>query len=117
MEFQEFWKQRKRMCKHKGGVCVDYEMRKDYKAITSLVFILEYPDRAEAIVEKWAKEHPVMTNAMKFKEVFGYEHININGNHECPPRDENECNFKYCKDCQKWWDKEYKEPNQISDQD
>ena len=30
------------------------------------------------IVEKWAKEHPIVTNAMKFKEVFGVEYDAMN---------------------------------------
>ena len=29
------------------------------------------PEIAVSIVEKWAAEHPRMTNAQKFKEVFG----------------------------------------------
>ena len=28
-------------------------------------------EKAVAIVEKWSKEHPIMTNKMKFEEVFG----------------------------------------------
>lgn len=29
------------------------------------------PEKAEEIVETWAKENPEITNAIKFKEVFG----------------------------------------------
>jgi hypothetical protein len=35
----------------------------------------EVPDYYDLIelVEKWAKEHPTVTNGDKFKEVFGFE--------------------------------------------
>ena len=36
------------------------------------------PERIVDKVEKWAKENPIMTNRMKFKEVFGRE-ISIKG--------------------------------------
>lgn len=30
-----------------------------------------YPEEAEAILQKWADERPIVTNADKFREVFG----------------------------------------------
>lgn len=55
------------------------------------------------IVEQWAEQHPIVTNAEKFKEVFGFEpnvfadnekHILCNG---------------YRTIDEKFWDEEYKE--------
>lgn len=63
------------------------------------------------IVEKWSKEHPVVTNRDKFKEVFGIEpkvcprmiYIDIKSLSECLESD--------CKKCtQEFWDLEYKVP-------
>lgn len=34
-------------------------------------FMGEYAEEAVRIVEQWSKEHPIMTNKMKFEEVFG----------------------------------------------
>ena len=42
-----------------------------------------------SIVEQWSKEHPIMTNRQKFREVFG-ENV-------CPTVE--------------WWGEEYKVPN------
>lgn len=71
MEFQEFCKKRLRMCEaihdrdcglcHPSfGGCHTCEQR-----------CIANPERAEEIVEQWAKEHPIITNSDKFKEVFG----------------------------------------------
>lgn len=35
------------------------------------------PETAEEIILRWGKEHPIKTNGMKFRDVFGkpYEHL------------------------------------------
>lgn len=59
------------------------------------------------IVESWAKENPIVTNADKFKEVFGFEPLPIQS---C-------VNSQKCENCEYYcdydaincfWDKEYK---------
>ncbi len=59
------------------------------------------------LLEKWVKEHPVITNKDKFKEVFGVEP----DDDSCPPVS-NICGVaKYlsdCNACRRWWDEEYK---------
>lgn len=35
------------------------------------VWVKNHPEEAERIIMRWAAEHPIMTNGMKFKEVFG----------------------------------------------
>ena len=39
--------------------------------LSCLEFQYKHADEAERIVEEWAAAHPLVTNAMKFKEVFG----------------------------------------------
>lgn len=34
-------------------------------------------EKAIEIVENWAKEHPIVTNADKFREVFGFEYDDV----------------------------------------
>lgn len=45
---------------------------------------------------QWSKEHPVVTNAMKFKEVFGYDFQDAFG----------------ALGCSEWLDDEYKKGKQ-----
>jgi hypothetical protein len=86
MEFQKFLEEQKRMCNSftKCSEClmrcsvslVSTEFRQKNDAGLSLrtlcdLFIVNNPKTAEKIVEKWAKENPVMTNGQKFCEVFG----------------------------------------------
>lgn len=35
-------------------------------------FEMKYPEEAVQKVEEWSKSHPILTNADKFKEVFGF---------------------------------------------
>lgn len=51
------------------------------------------PEQAVKAVEQWSREHPVMTNAQKFEEVFGF---NPCGRDNVPTP--------------KWWLQPYKEP-------
>ena len=36
-------------------------------------WVLQHPERAEKIIMGWAAEHPLVTNRMKFEEVFGVD--------------------------------------------
>lgn len=112
-EFVEVMKQKKRMCDALSktncsscGLCSD---NNNYNVGCSTL-ILNYYEQAEEIIMKWAKEHPVMTNADKFKEVFGFDaELDI-----CPMKCTesvsvilnvcNNCKFKY------FWQQEYVEP-------
>ena len=53
--------------------------------------VYEDPQGVVEIVEQWAKEHPVQTNADKFKEVFGKIENALREN---------------------WWDEPYKVPKE-----
>lgn len=72
------------------------------------------------IVEKWSKEHPIVTNRDKLKEVFGeqlahdiiVEVTNNCAGHKCPYV------FKNDEDCfyDGFWKKEYKEPKESEEE-
>lgn len=76
-----------------------------------------YPKEFEAIVMKWAKEHPVITNRQKLGEIMKgvFEDILIQGLLD----DIGSCEGHYCitGDCSKcenngFWDKEYQPPKE-----
>lgn len=74
MEFQEFWKEKSRMCKNskcKNGECWLY----DAKGIGSSCdeYVGAFPEKAEQIVSQWSQANPVVTNGDKFREVFGFD--------------------------------------------
>lgn len=78
-------------------------------------------EKAVAIIEQWSKEHPIITNAIKFKEVFGFNGDTVN---KVKPGKgiagtKGSCGYDDCRDscgsrcfprCPMWWDDEYKEP-------
>ena len=71
------------------------------------LFSMIHPAKTEKIIMDWAKEHPPITNADKFREVFGYE-VDKSG-YGC-----NGVDFGCLADCEKceykyFWNKEYKE--------
>lgn len=61
------------------------------------------------IVEQWAEQHPIVTNADKFREMFGTEpskHTCVNVNIQCE-----DCKYFVggcCAASTKFWDAEYK---------
>lgn len=95
MEALDFLKEYKRMCSNcshfcdgcplKGEQCLSTGIRNktdgEFLTITSMV-------------EQWSKEHPIITNVQKFKEVFGVL-----------PAD-----YVMGRSRETWWDKPYKEP-------
>lgn len=61
-------------------------------------------------VEQWSKEHPIVTNAGKFEEVFGRPPKFQSGDWYCPPIvTEPGCVGLDCNICRKWWEEPYKE--------
>ena len=72
-------------------------------------------EKAIEIVTQWAKEHPIITMADKYKEVFGVEPKGKSGASVCPRSvgfDDVECKIGGgCEDCRnEFWHSEYKEP-------
>ncbi|MBR3360895.1 MAG: hypothetical protein IKG39_06125 [Lachnospiraceae bacterium] len=85
MDAVKFLKERERMCesfKTCDGCSFNHHCSD---------FMGEYAEEAVRIVEQWSNEHPIMTNLMKFKEVFG------------------KCNTEVTAQIS-WWMEEYHEP-------
>lgn len=96
MEFQEFVRERRRMCKETFcSECPISKFRIDcsYACLTN-------PEEAEKIVSDWSKEHPIVTNEQKLKEVlqdtFGEDYKN----------------YMLISCFSEWADKEYKKPRE-----
>ena len=55
-----------------------------------------------------------MTNAQKYKEVFGFDPLKYPGKYFCPPYASkvycSTMTTSECESCRKWWDMEYIEP-------
>lgn len=99
-----------------GIICIDCPFNeKVCSAGTAIRNAYENPTIINAyeaidLVENWAKEHPIVTNAEKFKEVFGFEPFTnncINGEVKC---DKCECyDYGVC-NASRFWDAEYMPP-------
>lgn len=107
-EFVEIMKQKKRMCESHDEHCSFCEILKSCGTMTCREYCMVFPQEAEKLIMTWAKKHPLITNADKFKEVFGIE---PSGNH-CP---QCFCNEQECVTCSgnKFWSQEYKEPKEV----
>lgn len=75
MDAAEFIKQYARMCgmynqMTKCPKCpIDAENKTE--GMTCGAFCKAFPEKVVDLVAKWSKEHPIITNEMKFMEVFG----------------------------------------------
>ncbi len=109
MDAVEYIKERERMCADHDD-CVGCGLRCEIRGLCG-----EDAMRVEdvvRVVEQWSREHPVMTNAQKFEEVFGEKPTISNGELMCPPivfRESKDCSCK-CSECDQWWNEPYKEP-------
>jgi hypothetical protein len=66
-------------------------------------FEMNYPEEATEAIRKWSEEHPRITNADKFREVFGdIPQFKNKGCDKC-------LESTPCDNCD-WWDEEYKPP-------
>lgn len=73
-----------------------------------------YPKEAIKVVEDWSKEHPIMTNTEKYKQLMksilgdDFEIENCpNRSHDVPSCACDKMND--CSECEKFWNSEYKE--------
>lgn len=87
-------------CPFNGKVC--YAGERLFRAYDAIEIV--------ETVENWAKEHPIKTNADKFKEVFGLDMAPI---HSCvSSKSCEDCEYTYdgaCAVSKLFWDAEYKE--------
>lgn len=90
--------------KHKGeGRCAGVDCAKcplEHLCNNNTHLLFEAFEFIDA-VEKWGKEHPAITNADKFKEVFGFDPHPACGNELYDP---------HPNDAENFWKSEYVEP-------
>lgn len=73
MKYQEFCEKFLRMCGH-YNFCFECPLEDKYQEKGHRgcsAWCIAHPQEAEQILEQWSKEHPIITNVDKFKEVFG----------------------------------------------
>ena len=104
MDAVEFLKTLSRMC---NCECCNCEVGKRLSVFeTCTAWRKTHPDEAVAIVEKWAKEHPVKTRQSEFLKHYPGARITIDGFlHACPMDVFSDtgvnCNARNCFECRK----------------
>lgn len=82
-EFKTVMREYRRLCK--GRRCEDCpiweKVDKDAETFCS-AWVTNHFEEAEHIIMQWAKENPLMTNRMKFREVFGMDLVITENNAE-----------------------------------
>lgn len=70
-EFQKVVKEKERMCDK--YVCALCPLGKYHRLSSEHCsrWVIANPKQAESIIMRWAAEHPIKTNRMRFEEVFG----------------------------------------------
>lgn len=110
-EFVETVKNFNRMCEYNStqNNCIKCGMStfNNGRLVNCDYFLKNYPQETKKIVTDWVKAHPVITNADKYKETFGFE---PDTNH-CPMS----LYVKTCRGCddceyRDFWGQEYQEP-------
>ena len=110
MDVLEYFKIKKRMtnkCEMKCDKCL-LGCNKNSRGVSCSGLETNYPKEAIQIVERWGKEHPLISNVDKYKEIiketFGDNLIDV-----CDKQVPNfKCsNFRSCDECIEFWDSEY----------
>ena len=117
-EFNEVMRQKDRIHEYydkgkNGGCCKCPLSAKNNDTNYSCINFLEkHPEEAEKIIMDWAKEYPIVTNADKFEEVFGFKPSYIG----CPLYTTDECKH-WCERClyRNFWRQEWKDPKENAD--
>jgi len=68
MEFQEFVREKERMCKE--ITCLKCPLNELDAGTKCSYACFNSPEEAEKIVSDWVKEHPIVTNREKFIEIM-----------------------------------------------
>ena len=111
MEVKEFIREVNRMCAYHGGNCYGKEHKTCELASYDCKDLMNMPETAVDIVEKWTKEHPHKTRQSEFLELFPNATLDENGVIRiCPNYIDStvKCYTEVdCKDCCKeYWSKE-----------
>ena len=76
MDAVEFLKEKDRMCKFYGGKCEGCPFEENEQGIHHVLCAFKVnmwcDEDYVRSVEEWSKEHPLLTNGVKFKNVFGF---------------------------------------------
>lgn len=91
MEALKWLQEYKRMCENGCDVCPMFIENNKHNVACSYL-LKKCPEDTYKIVEQWSKEHPIITNARKFEEVFG-----LSGHRLIHPGAQ-------------WWNELYKKP-------
>ena len=112
MDAVKYFKIKRQMCNKRTNCseCPLKEAVAEKKLVHCRNLELEYPDEVVAIVEQWAKEHPVKTRQSEFLKLFPNAKID-NGAIDIAPcaidsdyRPRNKCIKTPCGDCRKkYW--------------
>lgn len=95
-EYQEVVKQFKRMCESNCSDCRQCPIESYRGFYHCWRWVSEEPEKSEELIMQWADEHPLITNRDKFKEVFGFDPVQMDW-----------CNISRAAT---WLSDEYKEP-------
>lgn len=106
VEFQKVMSELNRMCNTYGDSCGSCQIQriKDNACKSCSNWIRYHSEEAERIIMRLAVEHPIVTNGMKFREVFEIDLDSI----EVVYRD-GEGKVSHHQDVNAWLNKEYKE--------
>lgn len=104
MDAVEFVKTLGRMCNAECIRCEFWKRRSGGESCTS--WQKNYPEEAVAIVEQWAKEHPIKTRQSEFLKHYPGAQITIDGFlHACPMDVSSDtginCSAQTCTECRK----------------
>lgn len=72
MDINTYLSIKKRLCSHHEGSCCTCPLgtRRNGKSMACTRFELEYPERAQSILEEWNKTHPAKTYMFCLKDKF-----------------------------------------------
>ena len=75
-EFVTVMKERNRMCDNFTNCkACPLGVNFDQHVLSGRQWMIDHPEEAEKIIMEWSKENPLITNEMKFKEIFGFDFI------------------------------------------
>ena len=107
MDALEFFKARKRMCVATNcNSCKLYHVKREGCCVAPDHETIEACEEAIAIVEQWAKEHPIKTRQSEFLKHYPGARITIDGFlHACPMDVSSDtginCSAQTCTECRK----------------
>lgn len=109
MDALEYLKVRSRMTNKCEMDCDKCLLGRNSRGVTCSGLEIDYPNEAIQIIEEWEKEHPIISNVDKYKEViketFGDDLIDV-CDKQVPTF---KCsNFTNCDKCIEFWNSEYK---------